>query len=354
MPHPSNILVIRLTSLGDVLLATPAVRSLKRGFPEASISWLAEGSVVSLLKHQDFVDQVIEFPRGTLSRAVKGGKLLSSVSILSSFFTHLREMEYDFVCDFHGIMKSAILTCTARTDRRIGFDRTLAKEGSWLFYGEKVTVPDNRMHKVDRNMLFAQYLGLESIVQCGFTTSVESDQYIDSWLGSIKGESPLFAINPFCSKGSEFKRWDLENYGQLITRIVQEIGATMVILWGPGEQDQAKALQKMAGNLAVLACPTTVSQALSLMKKTDLYVGGDTGLMHMAALSGTPVVAIFGPTDHLVNGPYGTCHIIVRKEQQCSPCRDKECPRKDCIKSITVDDVLNAVITVWERRTYQA
>jgi heptosyltransferase I len=353
MHHPSNLLVIRLTSLGDVLLATPAVRALKTGLPEARITWLAEGSVAGLLKHQDFIDHVIEFPRSAAIRTAKCGNLISALSTLKSFRQVLREVKYDVVCDFHGIMKSAIINCTAKADRRIGFDRTLAKEGSWLSYDEKIAVPDKRMHKVDRNMLFPRYLGLESDVQCKFAASAESDRYVEDWLTGIGCERPLIAVNPFCSRGSEFKRWDLGNYGHLISRIAGETGATMVILWGPGEEGEARALVDMAGNKAVLACSTTVSQALSLMMKLDLYVGGDTGLMHLAALAGIPVVAIFGPTDHLVNGPYGAGHIIVRKDQPCSPCRDKECMRKDCMKSITVDDVLNAVKTVWERRNYR-
>jgi lipopolysaccharide heptosyltransferase I len=350
MHHPNNILVIRLTSLGDVLLATPAVRALKRGLPGASISWLVEGNVAGLLTHQDFVDHVIEFPRGPLSRMAKKGNIISSLSAFSSFCHFLRDVEYDLACDFHGIIKSAFLARTAKADRRIGFDRTLAKEGSWMLYDEKVAVQDKRMHKVDRNMLIPAFLGLDCPVEYGFSTSVESDRYIDAWLEHIKREGPLFAVNPFCSRGSEFKRWDLENYGRLIRKVTDELNSTVIILWGPGEEEEAKKLQKMTDNRAVLACPTTVSQALSLMKKSDLYIGGDTGLMHMAALSGTPVVALFGPTDHLVNGPYGTGHIIVRKERPCSPCRDKDCKSRECMKSIGVDDVWNAVRTVWERR----
>ena len=110
-------------------------------------------------------------------------------------------------------------------------------------------------------------------------------------------------MNPFCSKGSEFKRWDLANYGELIRRIGDETGATVMILWGPGEEEEARQPRGDGAGPGRARVPHHGIPALALLKRTDLYIGGDTGVMHLAALAGVPVVAIFGPTDHLVNGP---------------------------------------------------
>jgi heptosyltransferase I len=374
MPSPRDILVIRLTSLGDVLLATPAVQAIKRGLPQCRITWLVEGSVAGLLAHQNFVDQVIEFPRGAFRNALRRGGFFSVGSIFSSFCRIARSEEYDLVVDFHGIMKSAILARIVRAPKHIGFDRTFAKEGSWMAYDEKITGGDKRMHKVDRNMLLASHLGLDPSPDVCLQTSAESDAYIDEWFRTktsnyrpsddcqaiasnhrprgdyISNCRTAIAVNPFCSKGSEFKRWDFAGYAGVIEKMDREMGATAVILWGPGEEEEARKLQGMTGGRAVLAPPTTVSQLLSLVKKTVLYVGGDTGTMHLAALAGVPVVAVFGPTDHLINGPYGTGHTIVRNEQPCSPCRDKSCRRRTCIRSISVDQVYGAVQKTWEGR----
>ncbi len=350
MPVPRNILVIRLTSLGDVLLATPAVQAIRRAIPGASISWLVEGTVAGLLAHQDFVDQVIEFPRVKLERSLKRGSIFPAARALSAFRKTLNKQEYDIVLDMHGIMKSAILARMAKTDRRIGFDGTFAKEASWTIYDERIRGRDKRMHKVERNMLFASHLGINGGPRTELRTSAEADAYVADYLDRNHLHAPLVAVNPFSSKGSEFKRWDLDGYGQLIGRIGEETGATPLVLWGPGEEGEAKGLVQIAGRRAVLACPTTVSQLLSLMKRTDLYIGGDSGVMHLAALAGTPVVAVFGPTDHLVNGPYGEGHAIVRKDVPCSPCRDKKCRGRECIRSITVDDVFAASIGIWQRQ----
>jgi ADP-heptose:LPS heptosyltransferase len=255
----------------------------------------------------------------------------------------LRAEEYDVVLDFHGIVKSALLTRCARAGRRIGFDRTIAKEASWLAYDERIAGPEKRLHKVRRNMLLSAHLGAQPASDIDLAAPAEAAAYIDRFLASHRLAPPFLAVNPFCSKGSAFKRWDLAGYGELIGRVGEETGATIMILWGPGEEAEARHLREMAQGRAVLACPTTVSQALALLKRTTLYIGGDTGVMHLAALARVPVVAIFGPTDHLVNGPYGDGHEIVRMGVSCSPCRDKECRERLCLKSITVDAVFQAV-----------
>lgn len=330
-------------------MTMPAVQALRRTFPAAKLSWLVEGSVGELLSHQAFLDRVIEFPRGRIEGALRKGNLFSAGRMLSAFVRDLRTEEYDVVLDFHGIVKSALLARTARTARRIGFDATFAKEASWLAYDEKIGAREKRVHKVRRNMLLCAHLGAQGAPDVEIAASPEAAAYIDQFLVGHRVKSPFIAVNPFCSKGSEFKRWNLANYGELIRRVGDETRATMMILWGPGEEAEARSLAQLGQGRAMLACPTTVSQALALLKRTALYVGGDTGVMHLAALAGVPVVAIFGPTDHLVNGPYGDGHTIVRTDVSCSPCRDKGCKERECLRSITVDAVFRAVMSALDR-----
>lgn len=344
MAIPTDILVIRLSSLGDVLLTMPAVQAVKRAIPGASVSWLVEGSAAGLLRHQPFVDRVIEFPRSKVEGDLRRGRIISAGRAMGAFLRDLRHGRFDLVMDFHGILKSALLTRSARAVKRIGFDRTLAKELSWLAYDEKTGNNGRRLHKVRRNMLLASSLGAGEAPELSVETSRESDQYADRFLASAGVTGPLFAVNPFCSKGSSFKRWELDRYGAVMRRISEETGVRMMVLWGPGEEGEARRLSRMGGDHAFLACQTTVSQLFSLLKRTDLYIGGDTGVMHLAAFAGVPVVAIFGPTDHLVNGPYGDGHTIIRKALPCSPCRDKGCTSLECLRGISVDDVCEAVI----------
>jgi lipopolysaccharide heptosyltransferase I len=348
MTVPRNILVIRLSSLGDVLLTIPAVKAIKLALPDSKVSWLVEGAVAPLLAAQDFIDRVIEFPRGRLQRSMKDGHFVSAGRTLFPFVKGLREKDYDLIVDFHGIVKSAVLSKISKTDRRIGFGRSVAKEGSWLVYDERTETPDRRMHKVMRNMLLVARLGATEVPAVELAVPADADASIDAFLHDAGLHGPIIAVNPFCSKGSEFKRWDLANYGALIRRAAEATGATMLILWGPGEEEEARRLKEMGGDHAALACSTTVPELLALIKRLDLYIGGDTGVMHLAALARVPVVAIFGPTDHLVNGPFGDGHTIIRKELPCSPCRDKSCADRICLSSISVDEVLDRVVAAWK------
>jgi ADP-heptose:LPS heptosyltransferase len=196
-------------------------------------------------------------------------------------------------------------------------------------------------------MLLARRLGANGAVPAlQLVTPGHADEYIQDYLRREGLLSPLFAVNPFSSKGSTYKRWGLDRYGDLIGRLGMATGARSIILWGPGEEEEARELQRLAGEYAVLACPTTVAQLAALLRKMDMYIGGDTGVMHLAAFSGIPVVALFGPTDRRINGPYGPIHRIVRKDVPCSPCKNKTCPDRQCLSGISVDEVLEAVLNL--------
>ncbi len=339
-----------MSSLGDVLMSIPAVVAIRNTFTDARISWVVEGSVSQLLSCQDFVDDVIEFPRHSIARAIRKSDPVRALKELGAFLRRLRGVEYDVIADFHGIIKSAAISMFARGVRRIGFGRIYAKEKSHLFYGETVNGSDKRIHKVERNMLLARYLGASADVpETRLLVPPEAEAYIDAFFSEAAISGPVFVINPFSSKGSAYKRWHMEQYGALIKRIVDEIHATVLILWGPDEKRDAERLRQMSGNNGILACPTNVPQLLALLKKVDMYIGGDTGVMHLAVFAGRPVVALFGPTDVSINAPYGKNNVVVRNEIACSPCKNKDCTDRKCIEDITVDDVFSAVATMHEK-----
>jgi heptosyltransferase I len=349
MPGPRSVLVIRLSSLGDVLMSMPAVKALKDRYPETRISWVVEGSVGELLTHQPFIDRVIRFPRSSATGALRRGNLRLAKREMGQFLTALREDKHDVIVDFHGIIKSAIFGLYAR-GRRIGFGKMYAKEKSHLFYHERVEGKERRLHKVERNMLLPRHIGSERhIPDITLVAPREATQYIGRFFETEGIASPVFAVNPFSSKGSAFKRWGIEKYRELIRRIRENGLARIVILWGPGEEEEARMLQSSVGEGVTLSCPTNVSQLLALLQRVDMYIGGDTGVMHLAAFAGTPVVAIFGPTDALVNGPYSPKSKVIRKDLVCSPCKNRKCEKRTCLDGISVDEVYDAAIAMKER-----
>ena len=350
MSSPDSILVVRLSSFGDVLLTIPAVKALREHYPRARLTWLVEGSVGELLSHQGFIDEVIRFPRGSIQGSMKRGNLSRATQEMGVFLKKLRSGKYDLIIDFHGIIKSALFSRLVRGKRMIGFGKTVAKEKRHLFYNENVENEDKRLHKVERNMLIPRYLGIESVIpEVQLEAPSDAASYIDQFIARERIASPVFAINPFSSKGSRFKRWDIERYGELIRRITSNGFGKAIILWGPGEKQEAKRLREFAGEGTFLSCPTDVPQLLALLRRVDMYIGGDTGMMHLAALAGIPVLAIFGPTDHKINGPYGTIHRIIRKELPCSPCKNKDCRERRCLRDISVDEVIEAVLEIHKK-----
>jgi lipopolysaccharide heptosyltransferase I len=340
MSELSNILVIRLSSLGDVLMTIPAVRSIRERFPDAHISWLVEGPVSEFLTCQDFIDEVIIFPRSNTMKGLKEGNVLSVQKALGPFLRNIRKREYDLVVDFHGIAKSVLFSMMARVTKKIGFGDMFAKEKSHLFYHNRINGSDKRMHKVDRNMLLANHLGYtNSVPNAALKVPDSATAYIDNFFREMGSTPPLFAVNPFSSKGTDFKRWPMERYAELIARIHHELQEPTVILWGPGEEEEARRLKEMSREGAYLACPTNIPQLFALLRKVRIYIGGDTGVMHLAAAAGTQVIAIFGPTDFKINGPYGREHTVIREDVQCSPCKKRDCNDRRCLAPITVDKV---------------
>lgn len=348
MPPFHEILVVRLTSLGDVLMSIPSVKALKEGLPGAKVSWLVEGSIAELLSHQQFVDHVVKFPRDLVAGSLKRGSGLQALKYLWAFLRKLRARKYDALIDFHGILKSALLDYAARADKRIGFGRMFAKEGSWLAYDERVNGADRGLHKVERNMLLVRHLGINGdIPHVELVAPPHAEAYVNDMLAEHDIRPPIIALFPFCSKGSLFKRWELANYATLLRRMGESIPATVLILWGPGEEEEAKRLRDVAGAGVLLPANLGVTQLCALLKKADMYVGGDTGVMHLAAFSGIPVLAIFGPTDPVVNAPFGPMHKIVRRNLPCSPCRNKDCAERICLTSITPEEMFEEVKGMW-------
>jgi ADP-heptose:LPS heptosyltransferase len=331
-------------------MTIPAVAALRRKYPRTHLSWLVEGSVGGLLRHQDFIDEVIEFPRSALQRSLRKGRLDALAGEGAGFLQRLREREYDVVLDFHGILKSSLISLCAKNSRRIGFGPRFAKEQSHLAYHERLEHGEKRLHKVDRNMLLARHLGANgSLPEVLLRVPEADEEYVEAFLAGHSFGRPLLALNPFSSPGSIYKRWPMERYGALAGRMAREMGATVLVLWGPGEEAEARMLSEMGGSGVVPACPTTVPQLLALLRRASAYVGGDTGVMHLAAFAQTPVLALFGPTDHLINGPYGQRNAVVRVELPCSPCKNKDCADRRCVTGITVERVFDELSSLLGR-----
>jgi lipopolysaccharide heptosyltransferase I len=342
-----RILIIRLSAVGDVIRTLPAVKALKAHLPSSSIAWIVEEPSKAFLESQPEISEVILFPRRRWSRGIRSATgIPGTIREALKFISDLRRRRFDIVLDFHGILKSGLLSFVSGSPKRIGFDRGSTKEGNFLFSNFKVVLPKGRMSRFQRNFELLRGLGLEAR---RFDTRLnipdKDRRYVESFFRSHSAglRRPLIAIHPGTSLKTPYKRWMPGRYSQLADRLVRELGASVVFTWGPEEMDLVENIRKIMVEPSLPAPRTeSLTQVGEILRRCNIYIGGDTGPMHIASLVGTPVVAIFGPTDPIVNEPLGP-HRIVRKDVGCNPCRNRSCKDLNCLKAVEVEDVLKAI-----------
>jgi lipopolysaccharide heptosyltransferase I len=342
-----KILVLRLSAVGDVTRTLPAVKAIKSKFPSASITWIVEEPSKPLIESQPEIDEVILFPRKRWSEGLKSAKgWWKTAGEAQELIFSLRKKRFDLVLDFHGILKTGLLSFLSGSPRRIGFDRRSTKEGNFLFSNVKVKLPGGNISRFERNFNLLRGMGLE--VQPGhypLHIPAKDREYVNSFFNQLSPamKSPSVAIHPGTSPKTPYKRWFPDYFAQLADRLVREMNATVLFTWGPDELEWVKGIQKKMRGPSILGPPTlSLTQLGEIYRHCDLYIGGDTGPMHIASLMGIPVVAIFGPTDPVVNEPFGR-HKKVVKSVGCNPCRDRTCKKLTCLKAIEVEDVFKAV-----------
>jgi lipopolysaccharide heptosyltransferase I len=341
-----KILILRLSAVGDVFRTLPAVKALKKHTPSSTVTWIVEEPSQAFLETQTEIDEVILFPRRRWTKGIKSLQgMWRTIREMVRFIIDLRKRRFDLVFDFHGVLKSGLLSFLSGSPKRIGYDRRSTKEGNFLFSNVKVRLPKERISRFERNFRLLQGIGLE-VKEFNYSLHIppEDQQYVGSFFKNVSAtlKRPLIAIHPGTSPKALFKRWMPDQYAQLADRLVRELNASILFTWGVEELEWVKRIQKKMKEPSLLGPKTeSLTQLGEVYRHCDLYVGGDTGPMHIASLMGIPVVVIYGPTDPIENEPFGN-HIKVRKEVGCAPCHEYSCKELICIKNISADEVFKA------------
>lgn len=341
-----KFLVLRLSAVGDVIRTLPAVKALKEYYPSSSITWVSEEPSMSILEGQPEINEVILFPRRRWTEYIKSIKgLIRILFEIYHFILTLRKKKFDIVLDFHGILKSGLISFISGAPVRIGFNRRSVKELNFVFSNLKVKADGKGISRIKRNFLLLEPLGLKiNHYHPNLYIPPKEKEYIESFFNSLNIEikRPLISIHPGSSSKTKYKRWSKENYSKLSDRLVRELNATIIFTWGENELGWVEEIRKEMEEPSILAPKTdTLIKLAEIFRRSDLYIGGDTGPMHIASMVGTPVVVIYGPTDPIINEPIGY-HKKVRKEVGCNPCRNRSCKDLICLKNIKVEDVFNA------------
>jgi lipopolysaccharide heptosyltransferase I len=337
MSQGPRILILRLSSLGDILHTLPAFASLRAAFPRARIDWLAAEKCRSLAAAIRGVDRVHVLDARALARFPPDR---AAWKRLRGLIRELRAARYDLAIDFQGLLKSAVLGLLSGAQTRIGFSRPLAREWpAHLFYHRTLPRPPSPVHVSELNRLLAGLAGADPGLRAPFELEVsEADgARVDRLLAPI---GDFVVLNPGGGWGT--KRWSPERFGLLAARIQSELGLETAVTTGPGEEGLYRAIAAVHPSAHHL--PLSFIEMIPLLRKARLMVSGDTGPFHLACALAVPVVGIFGPTSPARNGPWhGTCAEGVTRALACSPCYARKCRSGAECMDIAVEEVFAAV-----------
>jgi 3-deoxy-D-manno-octulosonic-acid transferase/heptosyltransferase-1 len=330
-----NILIVKLSAIGDVIHTLPAANAIRVHYPNAHITWLVEEAAYPLVANHPAIDRVL------LSKRKRWIKNFAFREIIG-FIRQLRDTRYDIVIDFQALLKSGVLTALARGKRKIGFDKGMEHaECSHIFFNERVPPVSMELHALLRYMRLLAPLGIESDCIEYRLPIQDRDRRTAEKLLTLS-TSPLIAINPVAKW--ETKLWQNEKFAQLADLLTDKHQATIFFTGAPEDRQTIDDIQSQMKHASLnLAGRTSLMELAALYEKADVLISTDTGPMHLGAAVGIPVVALFGPTAPWRTGPFGLGHQIIRSSQACSPCFKRKCPTIACMKEILPEQVLAAV-----------
>ncbi len=342
-PSAERILVIRLGAVGDVVRTLPAASALRTAYPRAKLAWLVEPASASVLAGQPWLDEVIVFPRAALGSALRRGRFFTLAREALGFARRLREARFDLVLDFHAILKSGVLSRLSGAALRVGYARPFAREGAAWFANARARLAPPKQSRFDRNEALVRYLGIDASLP-SHPLAVPEPALARAAQALGDGPAPV-VIHPGTSDATPYKRWSAAGYAAVARALANE-GVRCLVSSGPARSDRemAEGVLAAAGDAAQPAPATpTLLDLAALFARSRLYLGADSGPMHVAALVGTPVVQLLGPTDPVENAPYpGTPSRSLRVQIACNPCK-RGCDAATCMRSIPEQAVLRAV-----------
>ena len=322
-----NILIVRLGALGDVVHAIPAAAALRRAFPSAQIDWLVEAKHRAIVDLVSVVDRTVAIEHPTFqgwSAAVRA----------------LRGTRYDLAIDLQGLLKSAVLARASGAARVVGFSIWHLREKTARPFYSDVREAEGG-HVIASNLRLLEAAGVHDTA-ISFPLRAVPSPAVDALRARIGSDARFALINPGAAWPN--KRWPPDRFGQIAAFVQEACGLTPVVLWGPGEEVLAKGVIDASAGRAVLAPPSSIGDLPALARAAAVVVSGDTGPLHIATAVGTPVVALFGPTDPARNGPYDAADVTVSRYETCGCRYDRRCHHSPwCLADVSVAEVCAAI-----------
>lgn len=340
LPSSRKILLIRLRRIGDIIMTTPAVAALKQALPHASLTYIVEEPYRCLVEGNPDIDKIFLIPprQGALS--------------FLSLIRRIRREKFDTVIDFHGGPRASRIAWLTRATLKVGYE---VKHKGFIY---DIRVPRSRggapIHSVENHLNLVRAAGIEVNEPWPRLTlpgpRKEETERIDKlWANHRLPGAKVVVLH--VGAGNEFRDWGAPNLGALAERLAGMPGVRVVLVGSGEDVPRAEEVRKKSPESALsLAGELNMIELREVISRTALFVGPDSGPMHIAATTSTPIVALFGPTLPANFSPWQAEATIIAKDLDCRPCKQRKCVTEDfrCLQSITVDEVLKACLPYLE------
>ena len=333
----NNILIRSTNWIGDVIMTTPAVTTIRKNFPHARISILAKPWVIPVLRYNPHIDNLLTYDENGRHKGIFGKLRLAK---------ELRRQRYDAAILLQNAFEAAWVAFLAGIPCRIGYNTD--GRGFLLTHPVPFHSALKKIHHTDYYLNMLKEVGLENTTRelCCVVGPNEKDRAKHILLDhGISNDDPLVGINPGATFGPA-KQWPFERYAELINKIQKFSKSHILILGGPGEDELGEKISRITQKRPInLAGKTRLGEAMALIELCDLFITNDSGLMHVAAALDIPLIGIFGSTTYTTTGPLGVNSRAIQIPMDCNPCHKPECPEghMECLDRISVDMVFDVV-----------
>lgn len=323
-----RILIIRLSAIGDVVRVLPALHCLREAYPNAQIDWVVEKKSKEILTGHPGIDQVLVVERSD--------DFKSTLKAYWSICKTIRSNRYDIVMDFHGILKSGLITAFSGAPDRYGFAKPRSQEASYLFTNRKVRLEPETRNRMYENLALCEPLakGLKSLdvlIHIPDDALDMGDEFMEE---NFHGNKKIVALHPPVDRPE--KQWPIEHFAALTDLLLSDGRFDVLLTWGPGQLDMVRQIASMTNRNPVIAPETDgLKQYMALIQHSDLYFGGDTGPMHIASALDVPVIGVFG-------GTKPEQHATLRQPYRIL-CAEYDLSESDQAKLRTNEDKLSAI-----------
>jgi heptosyltransferase-2 len=343
---PAKILIRSTNWIGDAIMTTPAVRSIRSNFPDAEITLLCLPWVADVFAACPHIDHIFIYDKKGRHQRLAGRLQL---------IRELRIRNFDLTILLQNAFEAALITRLAGIPVRAGYSTD--GRGLLLSHGVKKHPDIGKKHQVHYYQEMLQGLGLNigaDSLELFLDPAAEKEAAVLLSCAG-QGRTPIIGLNPGAAYGPA-KRWPVAKYSELASHLAAACHGLLLVFGTKADQEAAAAISKAApGQVLDLTGKTSLALALACIDCCQVFVTNDSGLMHVAAALETPLVAIFGSTDHIATGPYCEQAAIIRKPMDCSPCMKTHCPKGHflCMEEIGVAEVARAALNFLEQGNQQ-